>query len=75
MHEAGFKVVGISDIHGGIHDPRASTSRRAEASAGALESFEEYPGAEQVSNQELLELECDVLVPAATENQITIAER
>jgi glutamate dehydrogenase (NAD(P)+) len=34
-------------------------------------SFEEYPGVEFVSNQELLELECDVLVPAATENQIT----
>ena len=37
----------------------------------ATRSFEEYPDAERVSNAELLELECDVLVPAATENQIT----
>jgi glutamate dehydrogenase (NAD(P)+) len=28
LHEAGFKVVGISDVHGGIHDPKASTSPR-----------------------------------------------
>ena len=34
-------------------------------------SFEGYEGVEFVNNQELLELECDVLVPAATENQIT----
>jgi glutamate dehydrogenase (NAD(P)+) len=33
-------------------------------------SFEDFPGVEKVTNQELLELECDVLVPAATENQI-----
>jgi glutamate dehydrogenase (NAD(P)+) len=33
--------------------------------------LENYPGAEQVSNKELLEIECDVLAPCATENQIT----
>jgi glutamate dehydrogenase (NAD(P)+) len=37
----------------------------------ATRSFEDYPNAERVSNAELLEIECDVLVPAATENQIT----
>ena len=36
----------------------------------ATRSFEDYPGVEQVTNSELLELDCDVLVPAATENQI-----
>jgi glutamate dehydrogenase (NAD(P)+) len=34
-------------------------------------TLERYPGAEPVSNHELLELDCDVLIPAATENQIT----
>ena len=37
----------------------------------ATRSFEDYAGVERVTNSELLELECDVLVPAATENQIT----
>ena len=36
-------------------------------------TFEKYPEAQHVSNQELLELDCEVLVPAATENQITSA--
>src|SRR2546421_10401685 len=34
-------------------------------------SLQEFPGAQQVSNSELLELDCDVLAPCATENQIT----
>jgi glutamate dehydrogenase (NAD(P)+) len=71
LHEAGFKVVGISDVHGGIHDPKGLDIPLALKHLQATRSFEEYPNAERVSNSELLELECDVLVPAATENQIT----
>jgi len=71
LHEAGFKVVGISDVHGGIHDPKGIDIPAALKHLQATRSFEEYPSAERVSNSELLELECDVLVPAATENQIT----
>ena len=37
----------------------------------ATRSFEDFREAERVSNSDLLELDCDVLVPAATENQIT----
>jgi len=73
LHEAGFKVVGISDVHGGIHDPKGLDIPAALKHLQATRSFEEYPNAERVSNSELLELECDVLVPAATENQITSA--
>jgi glutamate dehydrogenase (NAD(P)+) len=71
LHEAGFKVVGVSDVHGGIHDPKGLDIPAALKHLQATRSFEEYPNAERVSNSELLELECDVLVPAATENQIT----
>jgi glutamate dehydrogenase (NAD(P)+) len=73
LHEAGFKVVGISDVHGGIHDPKGLDIPAALKHLQATRSFEEFPNAERVSNSELLELECDVLVPAATENQITTA--
>jgi glutamate dehydrogenase (NAD(P)+) len=71
MHEAGYKVVAISDIHGGIYNPNGINIPDALKYLQNTRSFEEYQGVEFVDNQELLELDCDVLVPAATENQIT----
>jgi glutamate dehydrogenase (NAD(P)+) len=71
LHEAGFKVVAISDVHGGIHNANGLDIPAAMKHLRNTKSFEGFPGAEYVSNAELLELDCDVLVPAATENQIT----
>ena len=71
FHEAGYKVVAISDIHGGIYNPKGIDIPNALDYLGTTRSFEGYEGVEFVTNPELLELECDVLVPAATENQIT----
>ncbi|HUE83592.1 MAG TPA: Glu/Leu/Phe/Val dehydrogenase [Pyrinomonadaceae bacterium] len=70
LHEFGYKVVGISDIHCGIYNPNGIDIPAALKHLEATRSFEGYGGVETVTNQELLELECDVLVPAATENQI-----
>jgi glutamate dehydrogenase (NAD(P)+) len=70
MHEAGYKVIAISDMHGGIYNPAGINIPDALEHLRATRSFEEYPNAERVTNAELLEIECDVLVPAATENQI-----
>jgi glutamate dehydrogenase (NAD(P)+) len=71
MAGAGFKVCAVSDVYGGIYaagglDVDAVFAHRAEH--GRLEGF---PGAESVSNEALLELPVDMLVPAALENQIT----
>ncbi len=71
LHEAGYRVVAISDVHGGIHNPNGIDIPAALTHLRTTRSFEGYEGVETVSNQGLLELECDVLVPAATENQIT----
>ena len=71
LHEAGYKVVAISDVHGGIYNPNGIDIPAALDYLQATRSFEGYEGVQTVSNSELLELECDVLVPAATENQIT----
>ena len=71
LHESGYKVVAISDIHGGIYNPAGINIPKALEYLRTTRSFEGYEGVEFVNNQELLELECDVLVPAATENQIT----
>ena len=71
LHEAGYRVVAISDVHGGIYNPAGIDIPAALQYLGTTRSFEGYDGVDFVNNQELLELECDVLVPAATENQIT----
>jgi glutamate dehydrogenase (NAD(P)+) len=71
MHEAGYKVVAISDVNGGIYNPAGIDIPAALKHLNATRSFEDFPNVERVSNSALLEIECDVLVPAATENQIT----
>jgi glutamate dehydrogenase (NAD(P)+) len=71
LHESGYKVVAISDIHGGIYSPKGINIPDALEYLRTRRSFDGYEGVEFVNNQELLELDCDVLVPAATENQIT----
>ena len=71
MHEAGYKVVAISDVHGGIYSPNGIDIPAALKHLQATRSFEDFPGVDRVTNSELLELPCEVLVPAATENQIT----
>src|SRR5688572_25799497 len=71
LHEAGYKVVAISDVHGGIFDPAGLDIPSALSHLKATRSFDDYDGVQRITNSELLELDCDVLVPAATENQIT----
>ncbi|KUP05330.1 glutamate dehydrogenase [Bacillus coahuilensis p1.1.43] len=72
MHDAGAKVIAISDAHGALHDPDGLDidyllDRRD--SFGTVTTLFENT----LSNQELLELDCDILVPAAVSNQITAA--
>src|SRR5947209_12153032 len=71
LHETVYKVVDSSDVHGGIYNPNGIDIPEALKQLHKTRSFEEFAGVEFVSNDDLLELECDVLVPAATENQIT----
>ncbi len=71
LQVAGYKVVALSDIHGGIYKAQGLDVKDALAYLATHKSYERYPHAEPVSNMELLELDCDVLLPAATENQIT----
>jgi glutamate dehydrogenase (NAD(P)+) len=68
----GAQVVAVSDIVGGVHDPRGLDLAAVDAwrlEHGGLAGF---PDGEPVSNSEVLELPCDVLVLAATENQVTV---
>lgn len=71
MHERGYKIIAISDMYGGIYNPKGLDIPRVMQYLRENRSLEGYPEAEPISNAELLELECDVLAPCATENQIT----
>ncbi len=73
LHGYGCKIVGVTDVIGGVYretglDPEAMTSQLKETG-----SVEGTPDTDSLSNAELIELDCDVLVPAAIENQITKA--
>ena len=73
IEQMGVKIIAISDISGGYYsdegiDVNAAIEYVANSDTHTLEGFK---GVEKVSNTELLELECTVLVPAAMEDQIT----
>lgn len=70
-HSLGFKIVGISDITGGVYNANGldvPLMRNFVAEHGDLNG---YAGGDIVTNDELLMLPCDVLIPAAMEGQIT----
>jgi glutamate dehydrogenase (NAD(P)+) len=71
MHETGYKITAISDIFGAIVNEAGLDIPDVLRYLNENKTLEDYPGADRVSNADLLELDCEILVPAATENQIT----
>jgi glutamate dehydrogenase len=70
MHDAGAKVVAVSDVYGGVYDPDGLDINYLLDRRDSFGTFSQL-FTDTISNQELLELECDILVPAAISNQIT----
>jgi glutamate dehydrogenase (NAD(P)+) len=71
LHEQGCKVVAIGDRSGAIHDPKGIDVNDAIAYVRQNRSLEGYGKGDRISNDDLLTLDVDVLVPAALENVIT----
>lgn len=71
MYEAGYKITAISDVSGGIYNEGGLDVHKVLEYLKQNTTLEGYPEAERVSNKDLLEIECEVLAPCATENQIT----
>jgi glutamate dehydrogenase (NAD(P)+) len=69
--EGGAQIIAVSDSLGGICSAKGLDLAKVEAHKAKTGSVVGLKGAERISNEKLLELECDVLVPAALENQIT----
>jgi glutamate dehydrogenase (NAD(P)+) len=71
ISEEGSTVVAVSDSTGGIHNPDGLDIHRVIAWKKEHGTVQGFPGSTDVSNADVLEVECDILIPAALENQIT----
>ncbi|MGC8742191.1 MAG: Glu/Leu/Phe/Val family dehydrogenase [Candidatus Sumerlaeaceae bacterium] len=71
--EYGMKVIAVADQYGAVYHPKGLDVEALAVHVDRTGRVPGFPNAEPISPAELLELECDVLVPAAVENQITIA--
>ena len=74
MHAAGYRIVGVADIHGGLYNEQGFDIPKIEDWVYAQRKpLPDFPGGARVSAQELLFQPADIVIPAAVENQITQA--
>ncbi|MGH2766867.1 MAG: Glu/Leu/Phe/Val family dehydrogenase [Actinomycetota bacterium] len=71
LSEQGCIVVGVGDVGGAVYNPRGLSPVGLAAHHAETRTVAGYDGGEAVTNEELLELECDVLIPAALEGVLT----
>ncbi len=67
----GAKIIAIGDYTGGVHSARGIDVKDALAYVAANKNLKGYPGGDALTNEQLLELPCTVLIPAALERVIT----
>src|SRR3989442_10711587 len=72
LGEDGATIIGVSDSGGGICNTRGLDIQAVLAHKEATRALRGHPDAQPISNEKLLELECEVLGPAALANQITL---
>jgi glutamate dehydrogenase (NAD(P)+) len=68
----GARVVAVSDWKGGVHNPKGLDIERLVDHVRQHKTVQGFPGGDPLAHQELFELDVDVLIPAALENQITV---
>ncbi|MCP3976515.1 MAG: Glu/Leu/Phe/Val dehydrogenase, partial [bacterium] len=73
FRNAGARIVAVSDSSGGIHDPDGLELAQVELHKDETGSVVETPGTKALDHREVLEVPCDLLIPAALQNQITTA--
>jgi glutamate dehydrogenase/leucine dehydrogenase len=72
LRDDGARVVAVSDSKGGAYNNRGLDLAAVDEHKARTGSLTGLKGAERITNDELLEVKCDILVPAALENQITL---
>jgi glutamate dehydrogenase (NAD(P)+) len=70
LHQQGCLIVGVSDVKGGVYNPAGLSPQGLRAHRDKTGSIFGYEGGKPITNAELLELDCDVLIPAALEGQL-----
>ncbi|HMQ30083.1 MAG TPA: Glu/Leu/Phe/Val dehydrogenase [Chloroflexaceae bacterium] len=73
LHDVGATVVAVSDSTGGVYNRRGLSPAEVLRHKAGSGTVADYPGGDRLSNEELVELDCDVLIPAALSNAITAA--
>jgi glutamate dehydrogenase (NAD(P)+) len=71
LAKEGSTIIAVSDSAGGIFNPKGLDPAKVSAWKREHGTVVGFPGSEEISNEAVLEVECEVLVPAALENQIT----
>jgi glutamate dehydrogenase/leucine dehydrogenase len=72
LSEKKARIVAISDSRGGVHNPRGIDPLKAYRYKERAGTVVGMPGASRISSEDLLALKCDILIPAALENAITL---
>lgn len=70
VHKAGCKIIAVTDIYGGIYNPKGIDVFDLKEQVDKTGSVVDFPESEPIDNDSLISLPCDILIPAATEGQI-----
>ncbi|MBU1030192.1 MAG: Glu/Leu/Phe/Val dehydrogenase [Nanoarchaeota archaeon] len=70
LSDKGYKIVAVSDSHGGVYNEKGLDLKALMSHKDKTGSVKDFKDAKNISNEKLLEIECDVLIPAALGNQI-----
>jgi glutamate dehydrogenase (NAD(P)+) len=71
MHQAGYKVIGVIEVEGSLHNKNGIDVQKLTDYRAKNRTLKGFPEAEAADPAELFLTDCDILIPAATENQIT----
>ena len=71
LHDQGCKIIALSDSKGGIFNSNGISPAKVNEHKKKTDSVIDFEGCKNITNEELLEIECDILIPAAMGNQIT----
>jgi glutamate dehydrogenase (NAD(P)+) len=71
MAEAGYRIIGIAEVEGGLFNKNGIDVEALSQHRQRNRTLKDFPGAEAADPAELLTTECEILIPAATENVIT----
>jgi len=71
IEKIGCRVIGVSDEDGGIYNKKGIDIQKLSQHLAEKNPLGSFPGTDSITNAELLELKCDILIPSAIETQIT----